>query len=1602
MSESLNPVSSYDYPTDTDFTELREVGAELLKNHKREELEELKAKEAGEDQGFIANDPVTAIKDVASIVPGAAIDAVESIGSFLDLSGDTFNTAAANLFGYHQFESDNPFSENYQSGNWFDVPDQFTPETKSGMGKLLRGIGEFGILAVLTAKTGGLAAGTLGGATKGMMAGSKIANAATKIKAGNRAIKFLASPKVTKWGKVALDGAGADFIMNDSEEGNIANLIDQYAPAIPFSNALAVNEEDNPWSARIKSVTAGAGVNILGHALVGYLKGRYVASKKAKDLKVLRDRRIKSKEIKQKFMSDEEILNEANAAGTKTTYDYIRHNQYDDAAESRVRANAAYADGKGFRSEDEIDNLDLYLRKWLEPEDYEEVQRLFAGEDLKGDITIKDPEFGDYTVKEQDRIVDTRGKGTYFHGAASEIDKLTGPYDDGAYFGKNGPGLFGYGFYTTDDIITANKYKTKNLTKAELSEPQVYQTREKIPVNFYDLDQPMSKPVLAVLDEIMGEGSWNGQISDAIDSALADIGRDGSLADLIREARTFANYDSGVTGIDFAESVLERLETALKGLGFGGYTHKGGIYRAKGKRTHQVRIYWDPGNQLDLGKTSTETATLQDYIDFAMRKGRAGNDAWMPDKGMSQSQERFNRFRKPDPDVNPNKFAENERASERTSTDTGNPYTEYVEEATKMNDMGYRAVGSTNMSTTTRLRQMTGNDKELRKLAEEVMNNTSEGDFAQIDNAQPFVKRLDAYHQMAKEINEIIAVGGDEGVEALRRYLNADVGSKKVVNVSDLNGRKNFIFWDFDGDGIVSITPQMANALKIATLYNLKRASDIATGVMQLPKGVNPTRQAMDILDHVQLAMVEMKKISYMSGAALEVHKGQGLFDGSLKKKLAKKVKEIEVEERTFTENLKEMIRNGDTKQARQLTEIYAISDGAVTTMSNIQNYLKKRLGLGGELNGKRIPAQIFRELASVYYASILSAPKTGVRAVVGTNLITVLRPFQMWVGATLRGNKAQAAVAASAIDSIGHAYAESWKVFKYNWDQGVHNKRMSYQGRFDIPRDLENFKKLAEFADQYGTPSEQRMYNVINNLVKLNTSPWFRYSQNIMGAGDAAARSVLGRFTARIRAAQEGVEKGIPLDNLTDYAKAQEQRFFDQIFEVSDGNQFVVTDQAALMAGREATMTKDIEGWWKVFETLGKHPLGMVFFPFARTGYNALRLTTQHTPLEMFSKRFRDIKAGVNLEKYGLTKADLPAEQALMEGRIAMGTAIVGMAILGASQGNIYGDIPRDKEMRDLWKMEGIKPYTFRFNNTLVSYRDLEPFNTIIATAANLFNYQHALDEDLYSEFAETLIFMASAAVVDKSMLAGVDDLATILDPQGFQKKGGRLFAQTARSALPWSGLLGSIGDVLDANQKEAESMWEIMIRRDAIFKSSLPPKYDILSEDRSGQPFLVGPSNPLLRAMNMISPIAVTNTSKDAVKTTLYEIGYNLPEVTRTYKGITLTTHERSLMSKYLSMSSLRKDLEKVFASEAFKNGYKEFKALSLRRRNGYRVEDQEFYRMVQKVFRRAKKEAYLQMIGENPELKDKLEEAAKKKRLGQIGDYQNIKYLIDGFPK
>ena len=54
---------------------------------------------SGEDQGFIANNAGQAVREVGAALVGGTVDAVDSLGSFLDLSGDTVATGLRTILG---------------------------------------------------------------------------------------------------------------------------------------------------------------------------------------------------------------------------------------------------------------------------------------------------------------------------------------------------------------------------------------------------------------------------------------------------------------------------------------------------------------------------------------------------------------------------------------------------------------------------------------------------------------------------------------------------------------------------------------------------------------------------------------------------------------------------------------------------------------------------------------------------------------------------------------------------------------------------------------------------------------------------------------------------------------------------------------------------------------------------------------------------------------------------------------------------------------------------------------------------------------------------------------------------------------------------------------------------------------------------------------------------------------------------------------------------------------------------------------------------------------------------------------------------------------
>ena len=307
--------------------------------------------------------------------------------------------------------------------------------------------------------------------------------------------------------------------------------------------------------------------------------------------------------------------------------------------------------------------------------------------------------------------------------------------------------------------------------------------------------------------------------------------------------------------------------------------------------------------------------------------------------------------------------------------------------------------------------------------------------------------------------------------------------------------------------------------------------------------------------------------------------------------------------------------------------------------------------------------------------------------------------------------------------------------------------------------------------------------------------------------------------------------------------------------------------DKAAEMAGNEAALTTALPPNLKVFETLQNIPGGQFFFPFVKTSINALRLTFAHTELERFTKRYSDIMEGTNLAAYGIRPEDLAGAQAMMRGRMTTGNTLMGLTVYLAMNGKVTGDLPFDKETREQWRSNQIQPNSFKFGTdekpVYVSYRTLEPFNTLFSLSANFATSQHLLGEDERDQMTQKIAFMFGSILVDKSMLAGVDDLITLMNADSSGAQITNVVAGLTRSSLPYRSLLSSLGNMMQAHQVEANTFAELLFKRDIGLKNSLPAKYDILSKDRSGKKFIPNANFPWLRVFNAISPVAINTVS-------------------------------------------------------------------------------------------------------------------------------------------
>lgn len=265
--------------------------------------------------------------------------------------------------------------------------------------------------------------------------------------------------------------------------------------------------------------------------------------------------------------------------------------------------------------------------------------------------------------------------GPFFHGSRNMFNLNEGPW------GLNYKNLYGSGLYTTNDPRIARGYAGDmmplDLTALEKRSPGVYAVFEQSPQQMYDLEAPANEngPLANAFRNYLNndpniENEYSDWFNDSVNKLAS--GRavrtleppnwndkfeptEASIYRLAKKALwdravdnsgPFGSMEDG--GAEDIELMMENIANEMQGLGYGGFSHIGGKLAGGGQRLHNVRIYFDPNNQVFLtpywARASAPKPSMVGQRDFSRfsNAGRINPDLAIEDYIRSLAEEFYN------------------------------------------------------------------------------------------------------------------------------------------------------------------------------------------------------------------------------------------------------------------------------------------------------------------------------------------------------------------------------------------------------------------------------------------------------------------------------------------------------------------------------------------------------------------------------------------------------------------------------------------------------------------------------------------------------------------------------------------------------------------------------------------------------------------------------------------------------------------------------------------------------------------------------------------------------------------------------------------------
>lgn len=902
------------------------------------------------------------------------------------------------------------------------------------------------------------------------------------------------------------------------------------------------------------------------------------------------------------------------------------------------------------------------------------------------------------------------------------------------------------------------------------------------------------------------------------------------------------------------------------------------------------------------------------------------------------------------------------------------------------------------------------------------MANGSDGAFKEIDEV---AKKLVSNEEYRKAYEGLY--GGTSKAELERDFVDAAADLKQFL---DISGHARI--GDTSEQGLLEFIENLGKGAETkiegVTALNHRQLTVLDTAIGQLSGEIRDlAKVSMSVADAIDTraagGMMDSMINRYKALSALRA-RTSALSSYNLRRFKSPDSPNVDVdaianaaahEARERIDLLAEVIRNdnkgGDLFEAFQY--FTAASNGSPMTMRDMDAFFSKRLK-GFSEGTEYHKNTILDEMGTMGVHSMLSGPKTFARAGIGTGINTIMKPVSTILGATLQGNGKTARAAAAELGGMFDALGDSWRKAVEEWNTYLTRDDVTVRG-INFRKSEKEFEAMRAYYQVYGTDGEKAYMNIANMMHGLNNLPFLNYGTRIMSSMDKFFGQMIARGRGRSKAfvevydALEAQQKNVSSADIKTLVRGAEEKFNKDIWK-ADGE---LADEYANFQWNEAALKGELGPRMQKLQTvLEQQPFLKPFVGlFMKTGVNALELTSKYTPIlnrqlqeskDIFTKSVGD----ESLLKYGIkTQADLDAARASLRGREAIGMAAVTAASMMYLSGNLTGNGPPDRRLRNAWQQSGAwQPRSIRLGDMWVSYEALEPFNAFLSFVADVGDAQEEMGEEWAGEHFAKMAHILSANVTNKTFLSGLFNLQDLLNSKG--QRAGAVAANIANNQIPLSSLRNEIGKLFNPGMRELESGFIESIRNRNLWAEfvvgpdgKLPYRYDIFN----GQP--LKDWDPITRLTNALLPFNI-NYATTPARELLFRSGLNLNQTFNSGPNGESLEGYPDLKSRFqylMSQQNLEGALDKAFQNPEIMQSI-----LDMERNTSMGVRataaDMPHFKVIRDIFNRAKKTAWAELTQEDARAKSLGQKAglekieARYRSMGQNDKANEIKSITD----